>query len=100
MTSQAVEAYRKAIELDPDYYGGYHALGVLYYYHGNYPEAARQFQKPIERAPGLFDDYTNLGPALDELKQDTEAEEAPLTSLQLHETSPALHSMVRAPADQ
>jgi serine/threonine-protein kinase len=93
MTTEAVEAYQKAIELDPDYYGGYHGLGVLYYYHGNYPEAARQFQKSIERAPGLFDDYTNLGAALDELGQDTEAEKALLTSLKLRETPRALNSM-------
>lgn len=93
MPSQAIEAYQKAIELDPDYYGAYHGLGVLYYYHGNYPEAARQFQKSIERAPGLFDEYTNLGAALDELGQDTEAEKALLTSLKLRETSRALNSM-------
>jgi tetratricopeptide (TPR) repeat protein len=93
MTSQAIEAYQKAIELDPDYYGGYHGLGVLYYYHGNYPEAVRQFQKSIERAPGLFDEYTNLGAALDELGRDTEAEKALLTSLKLRETPDALNNM-------
>jgi tetratricopeptide (TPR) repeat protein len=93
MSSQAIEAYQKAVELDPDYYGGYHGLGVLYYYHGNYPEAARQFQKSIERAPGLFDEYTNLGAALDELGQDTEAEKALLTSLKLRETPEALNNM-------
>jgi tetratricopeptide (TPR) repeat protein len=93
MPAQAIEAYQKAIELDPDYYGGYHGLGVLYYYHGNYPEAARQFQKSIERAPGLFDEYTNLGAALDELGQDAEAEKALLTSLRLRETPRALNSM-------
>jgi serine/threonine protein kinase/tetratricopeptide (TPR) repeat protein len=93
MPSEAVEAYQKAIELDPGYYAGYHGLGVLYYYHGNYPEAARQFQKSIEQAPGLFDEYTNLGAALDELGQDTEAEKALLASLKLRETPRALNSM-------
>ena len=93
MPARAIEAYQKAIELDPDYYGGYHGLGVLYYYHGNYPEAARQFQKSIERAPGLFDEYTNLGAALDELGRDTEAEKALLTSLKLRETPEALNNM-------
>jgi len=93
MPAQAIEAYQKAIELDPDYYGGYHGLGVLYYFHGNYPEAARQFRKSIERAPGLFDEYTNLGAALDELGQDTEAEKALLTSLKLRETWGALNNM-------
>jgi serine/threonine protein kinase/tetratricopeptide (TPR) repeat protein len=93
MTSQAIEANQKAIELDPDYYGGYHGLGILYYYHGNYPEAARQFQRSIERAPGLFEEYANLGAVLDELGQDTEAEKALLTSLKLRETWGALNNM-------
>jgi serine/threonine protein kinase/tetratricopeptide (TPR) repeat protein len=93
MPSQAIEAYQKAIELDPGYYAGYHGLGVLYYYHGNYTEAARQFQKSIERAPGLFDEYTNLGGTLDELGRDAEAEQALLTSLKLRQTGTALNNM-------
>ena len=93
MPSQAIAAYQKAIQLDPDYYAGYHRLGVFYYYHGDYAQAAAQFQKSIERAPGLFDDYTNLGAALDDLGKDAEAEKALLASLKLHETPRALNSM-------
>jgi len=93
MPAQAVAAYRKAIQLDPEYYGGYHGLGVFYYYHGDYAQAAEQFQLSIERAPGLFDEYTNLGAALDELGRDAEAEKALLTSLKLHETPSALNNM-------
>ena len=87
MPAQAIAAYQKAIQLDPDYYAGYHGLGVFYYYHGDYAQAAEQFQKSIERAPGLFDEYTNLGAALDDLGREAEAEKALLTSLKLHETS-------------
>jgi len=93
MPAQAVAAYRKAIQLDPEYYGGYHGLGVFYYYHGDYAQAAEQFQLSIERAPGLFDEYTNLGASLDELGRDAEAEKALLTSLKLHETPSALNNM-------
>src|SRR6266478_8069588 len=93
MPSEAIQTYQKAIELDPGYYGGYHGLGVFYYYRGKYREAAEQFQKSIERAPGLFDEYANLGAALDELGRDAEAEKALLTSLKLHETTPALNNM-------
>ena len=93
MPAQAIAAYQKAIELDPDYYAGYHGLGVFYYYHGDYTQAAEQFQKSIERAPGLFDEYTNLGAALDDLGRETEAEKALLTSLKLQETPRALNSM-------
>jgi tetratricopeptide (TPR) repeat protein len=93
MPAQAIAAYQKAIQLDPDYYAGYHGLGVFYYYHGDYAQAAEQFQKSIERAPGLFDEYTNLGAALDDLGREAEAEKALLTSLKLHETPRALNSM-------
>ena len=93
MPAQAIAAYQKAIQLDPDYYAGYHGLGVFYYYYGDYAQAAEQFQKSIERAPGLFDDYTNLGAALDDLGREAEAEKALLTSLKLHETPRALNSM-------
>jgi Flp pilus assembly protein TadD len=41
----------------------------------------------------LFDEYTNLGAALDELGRDTEAERALLTSLKLRETPRALNNM-------
>jgi serine/threonine-protein kinase len=93
MPSQSIETYQKAIALDPDYYAGYHGLGVFYYYRGKYAEAAEQFQKSIDRAPGLYDEYTNLGAALDEMDQDDKAETALLTSLKLRETPRALNSM-------
>jgi tetratricopeptide (TPR) repeat protein len=79
--------------LDPDYYAGYHGLGVFYYYRGKYAEAAEQFQKSIDRAPGLYDEYTNLGAALDELGRDEEAEKALSKSLELRPTPRALNSM-------
>src|SRR5215813_2054671 len=50
-------------------------------------------QKAIDRAPGLYGAYTNLGAALDELGRDAEAEKALLTSLNLHPTPRALNSM-------
>jgi tetratricopeptide (TPR) repeat protein len=93
MPSQAIAAYQKAIQLDPGYYAGYHGLGVFYYYHGDYSKAAEQFQKSVECAPGLFDEYTNLDAALDDLGRDAEAEKALQTSLKLHETPRALNNM-------
>lgn len=93
MPAEAIQTYQKVIELDPGYYGGYHGLGVFYYYRGKYRESAEQFQKSIERAPGLFDDYTDLGAALNELGRDAEAEQAFQTSLKLRETDSALNSM-------
>lgn len=93
MPSEAIATYQKAIQLEPGYYAGHHGLGVFYYYHGDYVNAAQQFQKSIEQAPGLFDDYTNLGAAFNELGRDADAEKALLTSLKLRETARALNSM-------
>jgi eukaryotic-like serine/threonine-protein kinase len=93
MPSQAIKTYQEAIDLDPAYYGGYHGLGVFYFYRGNYKEAAEQFQKSIERAPGLSDEYANLGAVLEELGRDSEAETALLTSLKLRESPDALNNI-------
>ena len=51
------------------------------------------FRSPSNELPGLFDEYTNLGAALDDLGREAEAEKALLTSLKLHETPRALNSM-------
>jgi serine/threonine protein kinase/tetratricopeptide (TPR) repeat protein len=93
MPSQAIAAYQKAIQLDPEYYAGYHALGVFYYYHGDYAQAAEQFQKSVQHAPGLSNEYNNLGAALDELGKHDQAMSAFLTSLKLHENPDALNNM-------
>jgi tetratricopeptide (TPR) repeat protein len=90
---KAVTTYRSAIEIDPEYYEPYHALGVFYYYRGMYPQAAEQFQQSISRAPGRVGEYTNLGAVLSDLGRDAEAEQALTTSLKLRETANALNSM-------
>jgi tetratricopeptide (TPR) repeat protein len=92
MPDKAIESFQKAMSLDPGYYQPYHEMGVFYYYRGRYSEAADQFHKSIDRAP-RFEEYTNLGAALNELGRDDEAERALLTSLNIRETARALNSM-------
>ena len=90
---KAIATYQEAIDLDPAYYEPHHALGIFYYYRGLYPQAAEQFQKSIDLAPGRAGEYTNLGAVLDDLGQDAAAERALTMSLQLKETANALNSM-------
>ena len=45
----------------PDYWAGYTHLGVFYYMHGNYPEAAKQFEQVIKLTPQNAGAYRNLG---------------------------------------
>jgi tetratricopeptide (TPR) repeat protein len=66
---------------------------VFYYRRGNHQQAAEQFQKAIDHAPGLYDGYTNLGAALDSAGREADAERALNRSLELKETARALNSL-------
>jgi tetratricopeptide (TPR) repeat protein len=93
MPEKAIEAYQKAIALDPAYYKPHEQMGSFYYFRGKYPEAAEQFQEAIDRAPGSFVEYSNLGAAFMDLGRFDEAEAALTTSLKLRQTAPALNNM-------
>ena len=90
---KALASFHHAIELDPTYYDPHEYLGVFYYHHGNYSEAANEFQQVILLAPGMYNAYTNLGASLEKLGRAAEAEKALRSSLALHETSRALNNM-------
>jgi len=49
--SQAVKAFEKAIELDPDNATYYYNLGAVYSNLGKYKEALRHFEKAVELKP-------------------------------------------------
>ncbi|MCU1235352.1 MAG: serine/threonine protein kinase with repeat [Candidatus Solibacter sp.] len=93
MPDKAVSAYRKAIQLDPDFYAAYSELGVSYYYRGKYLEAAQAFRETIQRAPGTVQSYINLGAVMSDMGRDAEAEKALMASLRIKETHGALNSM-------
>ncbi len=46
-----IEAFKKAIELDPSFYLPYVNLGITYYDMGNFKEAARHLKKALEIFP-------------------------------------------------
>ena len=46
-----IEAFKKAIELDPNYFLPYWNLGQTYYAMGNFKEAARHLKKALEIYP-------------------------------------------------
>ena len=58
---KAVEAYRKAIELDPNYQTAYANLGVVYYQQGQFDLAASQYEKALELDPNDGEVAYNLG---------------------------------------
>jgi Flp pilus assembly protein TadD len=47
----AVEKYRKCVELDPDFFDGWHALGMSLMKTGRFPEAIEAGEKTVELRP-------------------------------------------------
>ena len=62
--TEAESAYREAIALRTDYWGGYSALGAFYYHVARYPEAIGMFRRVTELAPGNASGWRNLGSML------------------------------------
>jgi serine/threonine protein kinase/tetratricopeptide (TPR) repeat protein len=67
--TQAEGTYRKAIELKPDYWGGYYQLAVFFYLHNRYAEAIPQSEKVVALAPENPWGHNNLGVVYLQLEQ-------------------------------
>ncbi|MEG4483666.1 tetratricopeptide repeat protein [Microcoleus sp. D2_18a_B4] len=61
---EAIVAYKKAIEVNQNYFGTYHNLGDLYQQKYKLDEAATSYQMAIEQNPGFAWSYHNLGDTL------------------------------------
>ncbi len=63
---EAIENYKKCVELDPTHAAGYINLGTLFYNRHDYPQAERFYRKAIEVDPRYALAYFDLGNVLDE----------------------------------
>jgi tetratricopeptide (TPR) repeat protein len=59
--SKAIQAYQKAIELDPTYVEAYNNLGIIYQTAGGAKSAIEAYQKATEINPKYEKGYNNLG---------------------------------------
>lgn len=73
---EALQAYDKAIELDPQFTSAWDGKGLALYGLGRYEEALQAFDKAIELDPQLENSLCNKGLALYGLGKDEEAIEA------------------------
>jgi tetratricopeptide (TPR) repeat protein len=64
--AEAVEAYRQALELDPNHAASHINLGTLHYNRQDYSLAERYYRKAIEVDPRYALAYFDLGNVLDE----------------------------------
>ena len=60
-TSRAIQAYQKAIELNPASIEAYNNLGIIYQEMGDFGRAVEAYQKAIEINPQYEKAYNNLG---------------------------------------
>jgi len=58
---EAIEHYRKALALAPDFTPAYNRLGMCHAILNELEEAERNFRKVVELAPGIDQGYLNLG---------------------------------------
>jgi eukaryotic-like serine/threonine-protein kinase len=82
-TNEAEEIYKRATALRPKYWDGYYELGVFYFLHQRYAEAATEFQKVLELTPDNAMVMATLGGMLYYQKKDAEAERCLKKSIEL-----------------
>ncbi|MEG4500840.1 tetratricopeptide repeat protein [Microcoleus sp. F10-C6] len=70
---EAVAAYKKAIELNPDFSWSYHSLGDVFLKLEKWEEAVAAYKKAVELNPDFSWSYHNLGDALLKLRRWEEA---------------------------
>jgi protein O-mannosyl-transferase len=70
---EAVEQYKHAIEVNPDYAEARYNLAVLINHQGQVDEAIEQYRKVLKIAPDSSDAHLNLGAALARQGHDDEA---------------------------
>jgi serine/threonine protein kinase/tetratricopeptide (TPR) repeat protein len=90
---EALAAFHKAVEVDPKQYRNYGYLGAFYYQRANYEEAARQFRIGAALAPGESSIHYALGAVELDLGHLDSAEKEFRSSIRLHETPDALHTL-------
>ena len=72
----AVEKYRRCVELDPQFFDGWHALGMALMKLGRFPEAIEAGQKTVELKPNDQIAWTSLSLFYNRNGQIREAEAA------------------------
>ncbi len=93
-TAKALEAAKRALELDDSLAEAHAALGSIEANEIDVPGAIRFLQRAIELNPGLTSAYTNLGRLYYCAERHREAQEAMLKALSLDPLSMMIHTTV------
>jgi serine/threonine protein kinase/Flp pilus assembly protein TadD len=91
--ADAVAAYRKGIDAQPDNYPIHASLGGYYLARNEFRQAEDVFRRAVAAAPSVAAAHMNLGVTLLMQAKFAEAEESLVTSLRLRRTSPVLMNL-------
>lgn len=89
--ADAMNSFKQAVQLRPDYTEARIALGIQYMASGNYQQALDQFQTSARLAPELVAVRLNLGDAYRATKQWTAAKKELDTALRMQNDLPEAH---------
>ncbi len=64
---KAIECYKKAIELDPEYPCAHNDLGIIYFYLDEPSKSIKEFKKALKIDPNYLGVYTNLAIVYEEI---------------------------------
>jgi tetratricopeptide (TPR) repeat protein len=87
----ALNSYRRAVELRPEYAEARMALGIQYLAAGNYADALRQFEVTVRLVPTLVAAHLNLGDAYRATKEWQKAKNAFDNALRMQDPLPQAH---------
>jgi len=90
-TPEAIERFRKALDIFPTYLMARNDLGVQYLKLKQFDDAIEQFETAIEINSKAFNPRLNLGIALVDKRRFTEAMDQLLQAVSLNSASPAAH---------
>lgn len=88
---EAIERFKRAIEIFPTYLMARNDLGVQYLNLKQFDNAVEQFESAIEINAKAFNPRLNLGIAMVEKRRFTEAMDQLLQAVSLNSSSPAVH---------
>ena len=92
-SDEALSAYRRAVEIEPQYYRNQQALGTFYFDRAKYSDAADHFTKTTELAPGEPNAHYALGVTYLNLGRFTDAENELRFAIHLSETPASLYAL-------
>src|SRR4051794_30551121 len=95
-TSEAIDQYKQALQIDPDYAEAHHNLGSAFLLMGRTPEAIEHYEQALRIDPAFAGAHNNLGNALVQTGRAAEAIEHYKEALRITPNSADAHNNLAA----